>query len=153
MAEPFSRTFRVRWADMDFNAHMRNTAYLDLAGDVRMLYFESEGFPMREFERLRIGPVILRDELDYFRELRLLEPVTVTLALAGVSDDASRFRLRNEFLSESGTVAARVTSAGGWLDLETRRLAPPPEALAAAVGRLSRTDDFAPIAPRAGRGS
>lgn len=31
----FHREFRVRWGDMDFNAHMRNTAYLDL--DARRL--------------------------------------------------------------------------------------------------------------------
>ena len=30
MTEPFRKSFIVRWADMDFNAHMRNTAYLDL---------------------------------------------------------------------------------------------------------------------------
>ena len=32
MADVFTRTFHARWGDMDFNGHMRNTAYLD--GDV-----------------------------------------------------------------------------------------------------------------------
>jgi acyl-CoA thioester hydrolase len=91
MAPLFSRTFHVGWADMDFNAHMRNTAYLDMSADVRMMYFAEHGFSMREFERRRIGPVVMRDELEYFRELRLLEPVTVTLALAALSQDAASF--------------------------------------------------------------
>jgi len=82
MPELFIKTFQVRWGDMDFNAHMKNTAYLDLAADVRMMYFQAHGFTMREFEQLRLGPIIMRDELEYFRELRLLEPVRVTLALA-----------------------------------------------------------------------
>ena len=56
---------------MDFNAHMRNTAYLDLSADVRMMYFAEHGFSMREFETLKIGPVILKDEIEYFRELKL----------------------------------------------------------------------------------
>jgi acyl-CoA thioester hydrolase len=70
VAEQFAKQFHVRWGDMDFNAHMSNTAYLDVSADVRMMYFQEHGFPMREFERLRVGPVITRDELEYFRELR-----------------------------------------------------------------------------------
>ena len=138
----FSKTFHVRWGDMDFNAHMGNTAYLDACVDVRLMYFQEHGFPMREFERLRIGPVVLRDELDYFRELRLLEPVTITLQLAGLSEDAARFRLRNEFFREDGTLAARVSTSGGWLDLSKRKLTVPPESLAEALRLLQRTEDF-----------
>src|SRR5207244_2200517 len=101
---------QVRWGDMDFNAHMKNTAYLDVSADVRMMYFAEHGFPMREFERLRIGPVIQRDEVDYYKEMHLLETVRVTLQLAGLSEDASRFRLRNDFFREGDRLVARVTS-------------------------------------------
>lgn len=139
---PFTRTFHVRWADLDFNAHMKNTAYLDLGPDVRMMFFAENGFPMKEFERLRIGPVILRDELDYYRELRLLESVTVDLALAGLSEDNKRFRIRNCFFREDGKMAARVTSTGGWLDLDARKLTAPPEALLQALLAMPRSEDF-----------
>jgi len=138
----FKQRFHVRWGDMDFNAHMRNTAYLDLAADVRMLYFQQSGFTMHEFERLGIGPVVLRDEVEYLRELRLLDPVDVTLALAGVSDDGARFRLRNAFATPEGTPVARVTSTGAWLDWNTRKRTPPPPALGAAMMALARTEDF-----------
>ncbi|HEV8583226.1 MAG TPA: thioesterase family protein [Thermoanaerobaculia bacterium] len=142
MTEPFSKTFHARWGDMDFNAHMGNTAYLDACVDVRLMFFQEHGFPVRELERLRIGPVVLRDELDYFRELRLLDPVKITLRLAGLSADASRFRLRNEFFREDGALAARVSTLGGWLDLTKRKLTVPPEELAAALRLLQRTEDF-----------
>jgi acyl-CoA thioester hydrolase len=143
---PFSKTFHVRWGDMDFNAHMGNTAYLDACVDVRLMYFREHGFSPREFERLRIGPVVLRDELDYFRELRLLEPVRITLELAGLNADASRFRLRNEFFREDGALAARVSTLGGWLDLSQRKLTAPPENLAAALRLLHRSADFQELA-------
>jgi acyl-CoA thioester hydrolase len=146
MADLFTRRFHVRWGDMDFNGHMRNTAYLDLCGDVRMMYFQEHGFSMREFERLRMGPVITRDDLEYFREMRLLENLDVSLALAGLSEDGSRFRIRNEFSRDDHKAVARVTSTGGWLDLTTRRLAPPPEALARALNELPRTEDFQVVA-------
>jgi len=72
MPEIFEKTFHVSWGDLDSNAHMKNTAYLDKAVDVRMMYFESQGFSVREFERLHLGPVVKTDEIEYFRELRLL---------------------------------------------------------------------------------
>ncbi|HYX22856.1 MAG TPA: thioesterase family protein [Thermoanaerobaculia bacterium] len=144
---PFSWTFQVRWGDMDLNAHMRNTAYLDTAVDVRMMYFAAHGFPFREFEKLRLGPVVQRDELEYYRELHLLDSVTVTLELAGISLDASRFRIRNDFLRQDGTLAARLTTTGGWLDLGRRRLVAPPETLATLLSVLPRTADFEELAP------
>jgi acyl-CoA thioester hydrolase len=146
MAPLFSKTFHVGWGDMDFNAHMRNTAYLDMSADVRMMYFAEHGFSMREFERRRIGPVVMRDELEYFRELRLLEPVTVTLSLAALSRDAVRFALRNEFFKDDKKRVATVTSFGGWLDLEKRKLTSPPEQLAKLLDELPRCEDFRELA-------
>lgn len=139
---PFERMLYARWGDMDFNGHMKNTAYLDASADVRMMFFSDHGFSMREFEKRGLGPVILRDELEYFRELRLLDPVRVTLTAAGLNEDGSRFRLRNEFFRADGERAARVTSTGGWLDLAKRRLAPPPEDLRLLLTQLERTSDY-----------
>ena len=45
---------------------MKNTAFLDESGDVRMLFFAEHGFPMREFARLKVGPLIQTDEIEYF---------------------------------------------------------------------------------------
>jgi acyl-CoA thioester hydrolase len=138
----FERSFQVSWAHLDANAHMANTAYLDVCVDVRMMYFESQGFPASEFARRRIGPVVRRDEVDYFKELALLQPIRVTFLLAGISDDASRFRLRNEIYRPDGQLAARVTSLTGWMDLAARKLVAPPEELAAALRALDRAEDF-----------
>ena len=145
----FKKTLFAGWGDMDFNAHMRNTAYLDKSGDVRMFFFEEHGFPTSEFTRLRIGPVVRKDEVEYFREISLLETFDVTLALAGQSEDGSRFLLRNEFTKADGRLAARVTSLGGWLNLATRKLAAPPPTLLEAMRDLPRTEDFQDLSPRA----
>jgi len=135
-------TMIAGWGDMDFNAHMRNTAYLDKSADSRMLYFASAGFPMSEFQRLRIGPVIQRDEIEYLREVNLLETMRVTLSISALAEDGSRWQLRNEFFRADGKPAARVNSTGGWLDLAARRLAAPPPALLAALRALPQTADF-----------
>lgn len=137
----FKKTLFAGWGDMDFNSHMRNTAYLDKAVDVRMMYFASCGFSMSEFLRLRIGPVVMKDEVEYFREFQLLDEMSVTFSLAGLSGDGSRMRLRNDFYRGDG-LAARVTTTGGWLDLATRKLTTPPEELTAILRKLGNSEDF-----------
>lgn len=141
----FSKTLYAGWGDMDFNGHMRNTAYSDKSGDVRMLYFAEHGFSMQEFMRQRIGPVVMKDELEYFREISLLQNIKVTLQSAGLAADGSRFILVNEFFREDGKLAARVTSTGGWLDLSARKLIAPPEALRELMENLVKTADFQPL--------
>lgn len=145
---PFEKTLYARWGDMDFNGHMKNTAYLDASADVRMMFFADHGFSMREFEARRFGPVILRDELEYFRELRLLEPVRVTLEAAGLSEDGIRFRLRNQFFRADGTRVARVTSNGGWFSLDARKLTRPPDELRELLEQLHRSEDYEDLASR-----
>jgi acyl-CoA thioester hydrolase len=137
----FEQELYAGWADMDFNSHMKNTAYLDKSADVRMMFFANGGFPMAEFMRLRIGPVVMKDEIEYFREFHLLDRMKVGLTVAGLSPDGSRMLIRNEFRRE-GTLAARVTSTVGWLDLGRRKLICPPEAVMKMLEGVERTEDF-----------
>ena len=148
----YSKTLFAGWGDMDFNSHMKNTAFLDKAADVRMLFFAENGFPMAEFSRLRIGPVIMKDEIEYRKEVGLLQEIVITLAIAGMSPDGSRFLLRNEFRRPDGTFCAQVTSAGGWLDLAARKLVAPPDALFAAIESLPRTGDFVALPSSVNKG-
>jgi len=138
----YAKTLYAGWADMDFNSHMKNTAYLDKAADVRQMFLIEHGFPMEEFLRLRIGPVVRKDEVEYFNEVGLQQQITVTYALAGHAVDGSRFLLRHEIFRADGKLSARVTSAGGWLNLAERKLMVPPPALLAAMNSLEKTDDF-----------
>lgn len=138
----YVKTLYAGWADMDFNGHMRNTAYLDKAADVRQMFLAENGFPVEEFVRLRIGPVVMKDELEYFKEVGLQQRIDVTYALAGQADDGSRFILRHEIFRADGALSARVSSTGGWLDLAKRKLIAPPSALLEAMHALERTSDF-----------
>ncbi len=138
----FTRDFTAGWSDMDFNAHMRNTAYLDRAADLRMMFFAEHGFPASEFARLRMGPVVMKDEVEYFREVSLLETFSMTFEMAGLSPDGSRFILRNTAIRGDGKPIARVTSTGGWLDLAARKLTAPPPGLLAVLQLVDRAADF-----------
>ena len=143
----FEQRFQVGWSHLDPNVQMRNTALVDLAGNVRMAYLAAAGFSIESFARMLFGPVIHQEELEYIRRLRLPARIRVTLQLAGLSEDGSRFRLRNEFWSENGALVARLTSVGGWIELRLRRLLVPPPDLVAALRALDRTPDFECLSP------
>lgn len=136
----YKKSLVAGWGDMDFNRHMRNTAYLDKSADLRMMYFESQGFSMADFNRLQLGPVVQQDSVTYFREIHLLETFEVTLALRELSEDGSRFTLLNEFYKADGRLAARVESRGGWLDLSQRALVAPPAELLACLKAMPQAE-------------
>jgi len=138
----YAKELLVGWRAMDFNGHMGNTAYLDLAADVRVAFLADHGFPPSEFRRYNVGPVIRKEELEYFREVGLHETVTVTYAALAMSADGSRFVIENEIWTSRGERAAVVRSTGGWLDLRARKLVVPPPELLAALSHLPRTPDF-----------
>lgn len=138
----YSKTLYAGWADMDFNSHMRNTAYLDKAADVRQMFLIENGFPVEAFLGLRVGPVVMKDEVEYFSEIHLQQKIEVTYAIAGHAPDGSRFLLRHEIFRPDGRRSARVTSLGGWMHLDARKLIAPPPQLLAVMNKLEKTEDF-----------
>lgn len=147
----YAKTFVVRWADCDANAHMRNTAYSEYGTDVRIAFLAEHGFGFEQFFEEGIGPVILREEIDYLREVRLGEPVTVDFTQLGLSPEAARFKLAHDFTKGNGKPAARVVLSGGWMDLRSRKLVPAPEALARAIRAVPKAPGFESLPPLAVR--
>lgn len=137
-----SRRFLAGWADMDWNSHMANTAYLNKVVDARVLIIAEKGFPVEEFLRLRLGVVSLKDELEYKREVKWMEEIDINFSLAGLAPDGSRFKVQNEVRRTNGELAARIVSTGGFMDLDARRLVAPPPAVIEAYRSLPRTEDY-----------
>jgi acyl-CoA thioester hydrolase len=126
----YSQSYRVKWADLDPNGHVRHSAYDDYAVDTRVRWMEQNGFPPRRFAELGFGPVILRQESRFYREVTLEDTITVTIQLKGLSADGSRWKVQHDILKASGEKAAALEIEGSWLDLRTRKaMAPPAELL------------------------
>jgi acyl-CoA thioesterase FadM len=60
----YTHKLTASWADMDFNAHMANAAYLNRAVDARMAFFTENGLPLAELMRLRVSWVMMKDEVE-----------------------------------------------------------------------------------------
>jgi acyl-CoA thioester hydrolase len=145
--EHFARSFVVRWADCDANGHLRNTCYSEYAIEVRMAFLALHGFGLPEFRKAGVGPVLLREEIDYLRECHMGEELTVDFTVLGLSADDARFRIAHDVFKPGGKKAARLVVHGGWLDMTTRRLRPPPPELKAIWDQIERVEPFQVLPP------
>ena len=138
----FQPTFKVNWADLDANNHMRNTGYLDYAAQTRFLFLNSNGFTPTAFNAERIGPVVFSDEIIYRSELRFLDEFSVDLRLGGISEDGAKFVFINNFIDGRGKLCATVKTKAAWFDLQSRKLRPPPFALRTVLEQMEKSEDF-----------
>jgi acyl-CoA thioester hydrolase len=148
----YAKTFTVRWADCDANGHMRNTAYSEYGIDVRMAWLSEAGFGFEAMQQQGFGPVLLREELDYFRELKMGEAVKVDLTQVGLSPDGARWKLQHELWKPDGKKAARIVILGGFLDLAQRRLVAPPEPLAKLFAEVEKAEGWEELPKLKSRG-
>jgi acyl-CoA thioester hydrolase len=148
----FVETFTVRWADCDANGHLRNTCYSEFAIEVRMAYLKKHGFGLPEFREHGVGPVLLREEIDYFRECHMGEELTVDFTSLGLTPDGTRFKVAHDIWKPNGKQAARLVIHGGWMHMATRKLGPPPEQLKAILEGVPRVEPFEVLPPLGRKG-
>lgn len=138
----FECRFEVRWADLDGNRHVRNTAFSEYASHTRFRLLAAHGFDQAQLEGLRFGPVMMREEIRYRREVLFGDTLVVDVRCAGLSPDSSHWRVHQDVLRSDGREAAVLTIQGGWIDLDTRKLVTPPAELAAVLQSLPHTPDY-----------
>jgi acyl-CoA thioester hydrolase len=134
--------FQVTWADLDSNAHLKNTGYLDYAAQARFLFLAAAGFTPQAFAEAKMGPVVFEDRVEYRKELRLLQHFSVRMQVGGLSEDGAKFIMVNEVRGPKDELCARVVTTAAWFSLESRKVTPPPPVLKAAMEQAERTEDF-----------
>src|SRR3990172_9251258 len=92
---PYSKSYSVRWSDVDPNGHVRHSAYLDYAAATRMFYLADHGFTPGDFAQAMLGPVATEERLRYSKEVRNADTVTVDVTVEGLSPDGAHFIMLN----------------------------------------------------------
>lgn len=141
----FESRCEVRWADLDPNGHVRHTVFMDWATQCRVAVLAAHGLTPRRFQELSCGPVLLREETDYLREVGAGDEIRVVLELVGASADWKHFIIRHRLTRRDGVHCATVLVRGAWFDLKTRKVIVPPPPIAEAFSHFPHAADYALI--------
>ena len=140
--QAYSMTYEVRWADIDANRHVRYSAYIDAAAELRYRFFSQHGLPPEAFDKLGVSPVYTSLTANFFREVRLGETLTITYLLTGLSEQGLRWKVRHDFLKANGKKAVTLLLEGTILDLTTRTPTLPTPEIMAVFQLVPRSPDF-----------
>jgi acyl-CoA thioester hydrolase len=147
MSERYAKSFEVRWADLDPNAHMRHSAYADYGAQARVGFLTEHGFSLAQFQKARLGPVLFREDLKYLREIRPNERISVTCEAVGVSPNRKHWRIRHRIFRQDDELSCIIDCQGAWLDLVNRKVVPAPPELEATMEKMPKAEDYAEFTP------
>ncbi|MCB0736788.1 MAG: thioesterase family protein [Bacteroidetes bacterium] len=135
-------SYIVRWADVDANRHLRHSAYADFGAQTRVLALEQIGLSFNEMAKLKIGPILFREELIYRKEVPMNDKITVSCTLQKARRDASRWSMRHQIYRSDGQLAAIINVDGAWLDLKMRKLTTLSDEVVEKFNLIPRSSDF-----------
>ncbi len=138
----YSKTYEIRWSDIDANGHVNYAAYIDATGDLRYRFFIENEFPPERFELLGVGPIYTAIHASFLREVRMGETVTITFFLSGLSPQGARWKVHHDVLKSNGKKAVSINLEGALLNLSTRRPAFPTPELLHAFNLIPHSPDF-----------
>ena len=139
----FSKPISIRWADLDANFHLRHSVYFDFGAQQRLEILDNMGLTLEIMREQHFGPVLLREECIFRREIRLNDHVIITAKLAKLSADASRWTIQHEFLSMNEKLLASLTVDGAWIDTRLRKFAAStPRIVKEVFDQIPRTETF-----------
>ena len=140
--DKFSKTISIRWADIDANFHLRHSAYYDFGAQQRMEILEQTGLTMQVMQAQSLGPILLREECVFKREIKFGDELEVFLKLSKCNEDASRWSMVHELWTNGNTLAALITIDGAWIDTSIRKLAKPPEVCILGIKLIPKAENY-----------
>lgn len=133
---------QVLWSHVDANMHVRHSAYSDFAAQARLNMLYKIGIKPADLLKVRIGPILFREELIYLREIGADETVRVTSEVTKGRPDGSRWSIRHELYRSDDVKAAIVNVDGAWIDMNIRKLTGLPEAISGLFASAPRSADY-----------
>ena len=141
--EQFIETLQVRWSDLDPNFHLRHSVYYDWGAMCRLDFLNKYGLTPNVMMKLQFGPIILREECIFKKEIRPDDVVTIDINLIKAKKDYySRFTIQHKIKKEPGIISAILTVDIAWLNGLTRRLAVLPQEDIKLLEHGPFADDF-----------
>jgi acyl-CoA thioester hydrolase len=116
--------------------------YYDYAALARIDILNAHGLTLHKLEELAIGPVLLREEAVFRREIRFEDSIRISTEVLKATRDYTRWTIRHVIEKADGTQAAFITIDGAWIDLNKRKFAVPDEFVRSIFDHLPKSDEF-----------
>jgi len=140
--DEYRKELEIRWADLDPNFHVLHSKYYDMGAYVRMCFLTEHGITPASIHEFHVGPILLREECVFRREIHFGDKVSISLQLIKARQDASRWSIVHHLYKNGDTLAAVITVDGAWIDLQKRKMAAPPEHFMKGFMDMPRAAEF-----------
>ena len=122
----------IREIDLDFLGHVNHATYLSMLEEARWEMMTEQGYGFDALKKAMISPVILGVNIQYRKEIRNREVITIT---TNTTDSTEKIgSLEQVMYKENGQLAAKAIVTYGVMDLTERKLIPPPPMWLKALG-------------------
>jgi len=141
----YFKEFEPIWADMDPNRHMRHSAYNDYGAQVRVAFFDEFGMGYQKMEALGVGAVLFREDVRFYREIRLGDRIKVDLQIYGLSPEGRFWNIVHHIYKNGDELSAVIRAEGAWIDLVKRKITIPPAEIVKHLNELPKSEDYQQI--------
>ncbi len=121
----------VRSTELDTLGHVNNAKYQEYLEWGRFEWVKRSGLPVDALGREGFATVIVNVNINYRREARLGEKLTIRTWLSGLGN--SSLRIGQEVRNERGDVVCDAAVTSATFDTATRRSVPIPEEIRAML--------------------
>lgn len=128
----FSYEVLIREQHLDSFGHVNNATYLQLYEEARWQIITENGYSYPKIQELQIGPTILNVNLEFKREIRLRQKITIESQAMEYSGKTGDFL--QEMKDEEGRVCSRAVFKIALFDMSRRRLIDPTPEWLKAIG-------------------
>lgn len=140
--QQYSKNLEIRWADLDPNFHVLHSKYYDFGAYCRMSFFTENGITPELLQQHHIGPIILREECFFRKEIRFGDILTINFEISKASGGYRKWTFNHELYKNGDIPVATITLDGAWLDTLTRKMAIPPTEFIACFDAMPRSSGF-----------
>jgi thioesterase-3 len=127
----------VRSTDVDFIGHVNNAKYLEYMEWARFDWICQLGLTLEELQRRAIMPVVVNININYRKELRMLEQVQVRSSAVRLGEKS--FVIRQELFNQKGELACDADVTMVLIDAKTRRAVALPDDFVNVFSAVSAT--------------
>jgi len=124
----------IRESHLDTFGHVNNAVYLQLFEEARWEIITARGYGLDQVMKSRIGPTILEVRLQFKREIRNRELITIRSWVENATGKI--MTLKQVMAKPNGEEACVADFVVGLFDLNQRRLIEPTEEWKRAVGLM-----------------